>query len=516
MQTHRVLILHNEPTLPIDHPDADSEHDILYTVEVVSKTLIRAGFEVVRLGTSHDPGTVLEGLKQLKPDVVFNLFEGTADHGNTEAYMAGLLEWLGIPYTGSPFHTLTLARYKHLTKQLLQGAGIPTPEFFVVEQLPVPPCDLEWPVIVKPAMQDASVGLDQGSVVTDQPSLEARVAYLMEQYGPPVLVEKFIRGREFSVALIEAPDLRMLPISEILFVEKDPGYWPIVTYDAKWRPGSRDYEATPPRYPADVSPKLAERIETLARQAYQLVGCRDYARIDFRVRPSGKAYVLEVNPNPCFSPNAGLAGALTSAGLTHEAFTVDLVRAALKRGGKPPSASSAVGRLTRRSPSTAAGTTAREVQVRAAKPGDRESLTNLLNGLKDLPPDDQAEALRSFDAAVSRDQDRDYHGIVAERQGQVAAWACLGRAPRSRVAYQLLSFAVAAPEQGKGIGRRLLQASENWARKAGGRVLIAETVNHSAHAQFRQFLLRQGFRIVGDVPDFFGDGDARLTFAKYL
>src|SRR5262249_4401574 len=148
----------------------------------------------------------------------------------------------------------------------------------------------------------ASVGLDQGSVVTDLERLNERVGYLLQRYGPPALVEEFIRGRELNVGLIEAPDLRLLPVSEVLFVNDDPGYWPIVTYDAKLKPGSRDYEATPPRYPAQVSPRLEERLGMIARQAFRLLGCRDYARVDFRVRPSGKPYVLEVNPNPDYSP----------------------------------------------------------------------------------------------------------------------------------------------------------------------------------------------------------------------
>src|SRR6202035_5287419 len=125
---------------------------------------------------------LLDGLRRRRPDVVFNLFEGTADHGTTEAYVAGLLDWLHLPFTGSPFHTLCLARSKHLTKHLFQGAGLPTPAFFVVEELPVPECNLEWPVIVKPALQDASVGLDQGSVVTVQQGLNDRVASLLHSY----------------------------------------------------------------------------------------------------------------------------------------------------------------------------------------------------------------------------------------------------------------------------------------------------------------------------------------------
>jgi D-alanine-D-alanine ligase len=331
-QRPRVVILFNEPVLPLDHPDAESEHEILFTTDVVHDTLTKAGYDVGRLRVGRDPHALTTGLRRLRPDVVFNLFEGLADFGGTEAHAAGLLEWAGVPFTGSPYQTLCLARSKHLTKRLLQGAGLPTPDFFVVEELPVPPCPLEWPVIVKPGLEDASVGLDQGSVVTTQRGLEDRIAVLLEAYGPPVLVEQFIRGRELNVAVIEAPDLRALPPSEILFTDADPAYWPIVTYDAKWKPGSRDYEATPPRYPAEVTPRLRERLASLAKQAFRLLGCRDYARIDFRVRPTGKPYILEVNPNPDFSPSAGLAGGLISSGLTHEAFTVQLVEAALARG----------------------------------------------------------------------------------------------------------------------------------------------------------------------------------------
>src|SRR5262249_44034774 len=150
-----------------------------------------AGFEVGRLSVSRDPEVLVSGLREQRPDVVFNLFEGLADCSETEAHVAGLLEWLGIPFTGSPYQTLCLARTKHVTKQLLRGASLPTPEFFVVQEVPVPPCPLEWPVIIKPATQDASVGLDQGSVVTNQHSLDERVAYLLETYGPPILVEQF-------------------------------------------------------------------------------------------------------------------------------------------------------------------------------------------------------------------------------------------------------------------------------------------------------------------------------------
>src|SRR5262245_57920327 len=319
----RVLIVHNQPVLPDDHPHADSDHEIVDNAHDVGGHLSKAGIDARQLAVGRDPEQLITALRAAEPDVVFNLFEGLADQYNTESHVAGILDWLGIPYTGSPYHTLCIARSKPLTKHLLRGADLPTPPFFVVEDLPIPDCRLKWPVIVKPAEQDASVGLDQGSVVTGMAGLKDRVEFLLDEFGAPVLVEEFIPGREFNVGVIEAPDVQVLPPSEIVFLDQAEDYWPIVTYDAKWKPGSRDYEATPPRYPATVSARLNERLGRLACQAFRLLGCRDYARIDFRVRPSGQAYILEVNPNPDFNPIAGLSGGLTSAGLTHAQFTVD-------------------------------------------------------------------------------------------------------------------------------------------------------------------------------------------------
>jgi D-alanine-D-alanine ligase len=332
MRPTRVLILYNEPTLPSDHRDADSEHEITDTVDHVEAALTAAGYAVGRLGVGRDVAALVAGVRRAKPDVVFNLFEGLPDWGDSEAFAVGVLEWLGLPFTGCPLQPLALARHKPLTKHLLRGARLPTPDFFAVDHRPVPDCPLAWPVIVKPSNQDASVGLDQGSVVTSQEELDRRVAYLLAEYGPPILVEEFVPGREFNVAVVEAPDLRVLPLSEIKFVSDDPDYWPIVTYDAKWKPGSADYEATPPVYRPEVAPRLTARLERLAKQAFRALGCRDYARVDFRVKPPAKPYILEVNPNPCFNPNAGLSGALQAAGVAWAEFAVQLVRQALVRG----------------------------------------------------------------------------------------------------------------------------------------------------------------------------------------
>ena len=330
MRSPTVLILYNEPLLPDDHPDSACERTIVDSADAITGYLQDAGFRIRRLGLEPNPTPLWNELRRHRPDVVFNLFEGIPDQAETESYVAGLMHWAGIPFTGSPYRALTVARAKDMTKHALRGAGLPTADFMAIEQLPVPPCALEWPVICKPAKEDASVGLDQDSVCTTQEQLEQRVRYLLEAYGP-VLVEEYIRGREINVALLELPELEYLPPAEIVFPEEAPGYWPILTYEGKWRPGTPEFDNTPPKCPADLSPATARKLGGIAMKAYRLLGCRDYARVDLRMRPNGRPYILEVNPNPDISEDAGFARCLGAAGIAYKDFIVRLVEQAVTR-----------------------------------------------------------------------------------------------------------------------------------------------------------------------------------------
>ena len=335
MSLERILVVYNEPVLPETHPDYISEVEVLDNVEAVLEVIGEAGYAVDRLGITSDPQALIEGVRGYAPDAIVNLFEGTADNNATEMYAAGILEWLGVPYTGCPFPTLLLARSKHMAKRLFQGEGLPTAPFLVFEpgQEPLAECPLKFPVIVKPAQQDASVGVDQLSVATDLAGLNDRVLFLTEQFGQPVIVEEFIFGRELTVALVEMPDLRLLPGTEVVFPVGGPGYWPILSYDAKWTKGSTEYETTDYHFKAELSGELAVQIEQSAKRAFRLLGCRDYARVDFRIRTGdNKPFILELNPNPDFAPDRALSNNLWAAGLTHTEFTLQIVRNALARG----------------------------------------------------------------------------------------------------------------------------------------------------------------------------------------
>jgi D-alanine-D-alanine ligase len=325
MSQASVLVLCNQPVLPKDHPDAESEHSVIDVAELVQAALRAEGFHVAFLALGSDPVALWRQLKKHKPDVVFNLYEGQADWPETESYVAGLLEWAKIPYTGSPFATLTVARNKDTAKCLLRGAGLPTAEFMLIERAPIRDCPLEFPVLVKPARQDASVGVDQDSVCVNRSQLDKRVRYILANYGAPVLVEEYIDGREVNVPLIELPELQALAAAEMVFDDASTSKWPIMTYAAKWDTN------IPSRIPADLPARLRATLNDLAMKTYRLFGCRDYARVDFRMNAKGKPHILEINPNPDISELADLTRSLVVNHLTHRDFIVRLVRQALGR-----------------------------------------------------------------------------------------------------------------------------------------------------------------------------------------
>lgn len=332
-----IVILYDQPLLPTNHPDAESEYHILLTVKAVQDCLVEAGFDITLLAVGTDPDPMLAALRHYSPDAIFNLCEATVSRPEIEANVASLLEWTGIPFTGCPALALRLCLDKPLSKKLLRGAGLRTADWLVVEQLPVPACPFSWPVIVKPGREDGSSGIDHGSVVTSQAQMEKRAHYLLEQYGPPVLIEQYLPGRELRVAMVELPNLRTMPICEIQHLNPGPGYWPIITYDAKWAIGSRDDLSTKRQFPDDLAPDVVEELRQMAMDAFRMFMCRDLATVDFRLNAEGRPCILEVNPNPDYNPDAGFRAQVEAGGISWVDFTVQMAHGALPRTKTPKS-----------------------------------------------------------------------------------------------------------------------------------------------------------------------------------
>ncbi len=321
-----VVILHNRP----ENRDEPSETGVLREVADVSAALAEAGRSVECLGA--DRGDLLEGLAMLqrraREVVVCNLFEGLSGASWTEASVAGLLEALGVPYTGNRATTLNLALDKRVAKSVLQAAGVATPAGRLFRSVPERRAleSLTFPRVVKPVAEDASLGVDAGAYVETAAALQERVAWVLATFHQPALCESYLPGREFNVSVVgESAGARVLPVAEIVFAEEAGGQPRLVTHDAKWQPGSPADRATVPVCPAAVGASLRVKIETVALAAYRALDCRDYARVDLRLDERGQPCVLEVNPNPDIGRDAGLARALAASGGDYSVFLNRLV-----------------------------------------------------------------------------------------------------------------------------------------------------------------------------------------------
>lgn len=328
----RVAVLYNAPALPADHHDHASEAGVVAAARAVKDALKTRGFRPFLLAARPPAQRLVNSLVKKHPDLVFNLIEGFGGHSGGEAHVTSLLELMGIPYTGCPPEAQSLGRNKARTKALLLGSGLPTAPFWAVgpgELLPIDP----WPgtLIIKPESEDASLGIDQSSVVVAAWNLAPRVQKLREAHGPRVLIERYLPGPEYNIGVLALPDPVALPAAEIVY-HPGPGQWPILTYEAKWHEGSQEDLASRPRCPAEIDPTLAGRLSDLAVSAFRACGCRDYARVDFRLDADGQPMILEVNPNPDLDPSAGLARAIAAAGLDWGDVVAALATQALARG----------------------------------------------------------------------------------------------------------------------------------------------------------------------------------------
>ncbi len=298
---------------------------VVGNVHEVRDVLRRRGHEVELLPVRMGDFRWLNRIR--RADLVFNLCEGVNGHARFEDYVVGTLELAGVPFTGCRHWAITIAHRKHVANTLLAATGVPVPAF-TLAQANKTPAEFPLPAIVKPAAEDASVGIDNGAVCTSKRALKKRVALMLEQFDE-VLVQEYVPGREFNVGFVGK---RMLPIAEIRFDGMPEGTWPIVSYAAKWIPGSPEDEGTLPVCPAEMPDELETAVAKVAREAWMYVsGGEGYGRVDLRVNDDGVPYVLEVNPCPDLSSNAGLARMGRAFGWSYDDLVMQVVDEALMR-----------------------------------------------------------------------------------------------------------------------------------------------------------------------------------------
>lgn len=303
----KVLVLHSLPPEAAGEGRTSDEFDLHSAAENVASVLPGAVVAEVR----GEVPEILAVLAEVAPDVVFNLCEAPLGRPDLEAHVAALLEWTGVPFTGSGSETLALCRRKDRTNGVLQAAG-----------LPVPRAD-RFPAFVKPMDEDGSAGIHHSSLVRDAAELDRERA---RYNGRPVIIEEFLPGREFVVSLWGADGPEHSAIGETIFLNG----LEMITYSAKWHPETDDFINSPLSYTTEYSEDLRAQLLDATRGAWQAVGIRGYVRCDLRLDAAGTPRLIDINPNPELGPEVGICRAAIEAGWTWEQFVTSQVEWALR------------------------------------------------------------------------------------------------------------------------------------------------------------------------------------------
>jgi D-alanine-D-alanine ligase len=322
MKKLRILVTCHETLIPPDSLEGHTEKEIdewRTEYDVVSH-LKRAGHEVRCLGLLDSLTELRAAIDEWKPDLVFNLleeFDGIAKH---DQHVVAYLELLRQPYTGCNPRGLMLSRDKVLSKQLLAYHRIPTPQFLVFPRgrRVVVPKKIRYPLFVKSATDDASLGIAQASVCADAPSLRERISFVHDQTGSDALVEEYVEGRELYVGALGNDRVTVLPPWELSFGSLPEGQAPIATRKVKWdrRYQKRHGIETGPA--KDLSDPVLAQLGRLTKRIYRALHLTGYARMDFRMRADGQIFVLEANANPNLAAEEDFARSAASGGIDYD------------------------------------------------------------------------------------------------------------------------------------------------------------------------------------------------------
>lgn len=497
-----VLLVYNAP-----QTDAESERGILDEVAAVESALEHLQMPFVKAGLkalSDLPALLITYPARL----VINLVEGFPGRPEDANLVPAVCRAFGRSVTGNDTPALELALDKAVAKAVLAAAGVPVPAGrLAAPGHPLPDSFLPpGTYIVKPARADGSEGIDARSVAAwPGAELRAAVQRVHDTFRQPAVIEAFCGTREFNVSILEdAGQLRVMPVAEIEFRNFGPGRPRIVGYEAKWNPEAFEYQNTTRVLPALLSEADAGRIGACAREAWQALGCRDYARVDLRMEESGALAVIEVNPNPDISPDAGFAKALEAGGVTFSAFVETVLRNASARlgGGADPAPAAA-------SPGHTPGHV-----IRRNEPADRERILALTRKTGFFRPDEIEIAREVLDEALREGPGGHYQSFVIEVDGTVAGWVCCGPTPCTVGTWDIYWIAVDPAYQKRSLGRALLHHVEACIRERGGRMAVLETSGREDYLPTRGFYLKCGYAEAAVIRDYYAPGDSMVLYIK--
>ncbi|OQX15472.1 MAG: hypothetical protein BWK80_40950 [Desulfobacteraceae bacterium IS3] len=500
---------------------------MLVQAETVFAALQDLGHEALTLPCTLDLSAIKRQLEEIKPDLVFNLVETLDGQGRLIHLFPTLLDAMKMPYTGSCAEAVQTTSNKIMAKERMAAVKLPTPpwvgpypgdmpplyqynpaanDFRDLKDLGTPP---RW--IAKSLWEHASIGLEEDGLFTaESPShIEEILKARALQLGGACFAEVFVDGREFNLSLLAGPEglPQLLPPAEIIFEGYDESKPRIVGYRAKWEEDSYEYHHTPRCFDfPETDNKLLSELKKTAVRCWQVFGLGGYVRVDFRVDARGRVWILEINTNPCLSPDAGYPAALAQAGISLSEAVERILKDAFRKYGDscpPESVSQTCGfckdKLAfRYEPVAEDGETIRQ-------------LTEITGFFNHAEIDVAVELVQE---RLAKGADSGYYFVFAEQHGRVVGYASYGHIACTESSYDLYWIAVHPDFQGKGLGRKILEESERLIKNAGGTRIYVETSSRTQYAATRAFYEHCDYRLESLMQDFYAPGDAKAVYCK--
>jgi D-alanine-D-alanine ligase len=306
-------------------------------VDEIAAALSEGGHTVSLIGISGDLRELLDKLDNIRPDLVFNVCERFANNDDNEMHVTAVLEMIGQPFTGTGPAGMALRQDKAVTKKLLDFHKVPYPNFAVFDRFNIELAGkMHFPLIVKPLRGDASLGIDDSSLVTEFIKLDERIHFIQTQLKEPALVEEYIEGREFYVGILGNDPSEILPVMELDFSKLPSSSPHIYGHEAKSDITSPQYAAVNAMVATDLAPETRARITMAAKETAVALKVRDYARVDIRLTADGVPMVVEINANPYLERTSAFALAALQAGLGYPSLINRIVETAWKRSQLTP------------------------------------------------------------------------------------------------------------------------------------------------------------------------------------
>lgn len=329
MRALRVLVLVHEDLVPPDSAEGFTEKEIAVwrTEYDVVSTLRRLGHDVQVIGVQTDLAAIREAIEDHRPHIAFNLLEEFHNVAVYDQHVAGYLELMKVPYTGCNPRGLMLSHDKALCRKILTYHRVPGPRFqlFPMNRRTKPSKRLRYPLFVKSAVEDASLGISQASVVTDESKLRARVEFIHESIGTDALVEEYVDGREMYVSVIGNERLQAFPILEMDFGRMAEGAHRIATAKIKWDHEYQDRVDVTVARAKGLDPTVERRIQRMAKRVYRLLDMSGYARVDLRLDADDVPHLIEVNANPDLAADDLFAETALLAGVPYDKLLARIV-----------------------------------------------------------------------------------------------------------------------------------------------------------------------------------------------